>query len=71
MGRCAGPRIGDQPYFLNLGPFAFYWFSIERRAEERGGRDAERALGRRRALQRLLQQTPVDPETLGEQMSLF
>ncbi len=24
------PEIGDRPYFLNLGPFAFYWFSLER-----------------------------------------
>jgi maltose alpha-D-glucosyltransferase/alpha-amylase len=24
------PEIGDRPYFLNLGPFAFYWFALER-----------------------------------------
>jgi maltose alpha-D-glucosyltransferase/alpha-amylase len=29
------PEIGERPYFLNLGPFAFYWFSLERRVEER------------------------------------
>ncbi len=23
------PRIGDQPYFLTLGPYAFYWFKIQ------------------------------------------
>ncbi len=23
------PTIGEHPYFLNLGPFAFYWFSLE------------------------------------------
>lgn len=23
------PEIGDHPYFLNLGPFAFYWFALE------------------------------------------
>jgi maltose alpha-D-glucosyltransferase/alpha-amylase len=23
------PEIGDKPYFLNLGPFAFYWFALE------------------------------------------
>jgi maltose alpha-D-glucosyltransferase / alpha-amylase len=23
------PEIGDSPYFLNLGPFAFYWFALE------------------------------------------
>ena len=28
------PEITDRPYFLNLSPFAFYWFSLERvRAE--------------------------------------
>ncbi|HEY3054475.1 MAG TPA: maltose alpha-D-glucosyltransferase [Thermoanaerobaculia bacterium] len=26
------PEIGDRPYFLNLSPFAFYWFTLERRA---------------------------------------
>ena len=25
------PEIGDRPYFLNLSPFAFYWFTLERR----------------------------------------
>jgi maltose alpha-D-glucosyltransferase / alpha-amylase len=24
------PAIGDRPYFLNLGPFAFYWFALKR-----------------------------------------
>src|SRR5258706_12063063 len=24
------PEIADRPYFLNLGPFAFYWFALER-----------------------------------------
>src|SRR5207237_6164360 len=24
------PDISDKPYFLNLGPFAFYWFTLER-----------------------------------------
>jgi maltose alpha-D-glucosyltransferase/alpha-amylase len=24
------PVIGDRPYFLNLGPFAFYWFALKR-----------------------------------------
>jgi len=23
------PRIGDQPYFLTLGPYASYWFSLQ------------------------------------------
>src|SRR5690242_754794 len=24
------PVIGERPYFLNLSPFAFYWFALER-----------------------------------------
>jgi maltose alpha-D-glucosyltransferase/alpha-amylase len=28
------PEIGDRPYFLNLGPFAFYWFALERQHAE-------------------------------------
>jgi maltose alpha-D-glucosyltransferase / alpha-amylase len=24
------PVVGDRPYFLNLGPFAFYWFAMRR-----------------------------------------
>jgi maltose alpha-D-glucosyltransferase/alpha-amylase len=28
------PEVGDRPYFLNLGPFAFYWFVLERKHEE-------------------------------------
>jgi len=28
------PEIGERPYFLNLGPFAFYWFALERKREE-------------------------------------
>ncbi|HSP14572.1 MAG TPA: maltose alpha-D-glucosyltransferase [Thermoanaerobaculia bacterium] len=31
-GRVRFPEIGERPYFLNLGPFAFYWFALERRA---------------------------------------
>jgi maltose alpha-D-glucosyltransferase / alpha-amylase len=30
FGRTAFPTIGDQPYPLTLGPYQFYWFSIER-----------------------------------------
>src|SRR5205807_4393090 len=26
--------ISDKPYFLNLGPFAFYWFTLERQRTE-------------------------------------
>ncbi len=31
-GRVRFPEIGERSYFLNLGPFAFYWFALERRA---------------------------------------
>jgi maltose alpha-D-glucosyltransferase / alpha-amylase len=35
------PQIGDRPYFLNLGPFAFYWFELKREvAAEITTRDA-------------------------------
>jgi maltose alpha-D-glucosyltransferase/alpha-amylase len=30
------PEIGDRPYILNLGPFAFYWFTLERQTVEAG-----------------------------------
>jgi maltose alpha-D-glucosyltransferase/alpha-amylase len=23
------PKIGEQPYFLTLGPYSFYWFKVE------------------------------------------
>jgi maltose alpha-D-glucosyltransferase/alpha-amylase len=26
--------VGDRPYFLNLGPFAFYWFALEKVSRE-------------------------------------
>jgi len=29
FGRIEFPPIGDLPYFLTLGPHAFYWFSLE------------------------------------------
>jgi maltose alpha-D-glucosyltransferase/alpha-amylase len=28
------PEIGERPYFLNLGPFAFYWFVLEHSKEQ-------------------------------------
>ena len=34
FGRTKFPPIGDKPYFLTLGPHAFYWFSLEARAPE-------------------------------------
>ena len=29
FGRTAFPPIGESPYFLSLGPHAFYWFALE------------------------------------------
>jgi maltose alpha-D-glucosyltransferase/alpha-amylase len=29
LGRTALPAIGDRPYSLTLGPYAFYWLSVE------------------------------------------
>ena len=34
FGRVAFPPIGDLPYFLTLGPHAFYWFTLEPRTEK-------------------------------------
>ncbi len=28
LGRVPFPRIGDLPYFVTLGPYAFYWFQL-------------------------------------------
>jgi maltose alpha-D-glucosyltransferase/alpha-amylase len=28
MGRVPFPRIGELPYFVTLGPYAFYWFQL-------------------------------------------
>jgi len=33
------PEVGDRPYFLNLGPFAFYWFSLEPASAETAAAD--------------------------------
>ncbi|HEY6843179.1 MAG TPA: maltose alpha-D-glucosyltransferase, partial [Thermoanaerobaculia bacterium] len=30
------PLITDRPYFMNLGPFAFYWFALEKQQAEVG-----------------------------------
>ena len=32
LGRTEFPVITDKPYFLTLGPHAFYWFSLENKA---------------------------------------
>ncbi len=34
FGQTEFPRIGELPYFVTLGPYAFYWFSLEARPEE-------------------------------------
>ncbi|MFC2022397.1 maltose alpha-D-glucosyltransferase, partial [Chloroflexota bacterium] len=34
FGQADFPRIGDDPYFIILSPYAFYWFSIESRQPE-------------------------------------
>lgn len=28
------PKIGELPYFLTLGPYGYYWFSLEKQPEE-------------------------------------
>src|SRR5581483_9706535 len=28
FGRTAFPRIGEEPYFLTLGPHGFFWFAL-------------------------------------------
>ncbi len=41
FGRTEFPPIGDAPYFVTLGPHAFYWFALEPpRAAASGGPDA-------------------------------
>jgi maltose alpha-D-glucosyltransferase/alpha-amylase len=34
IGRTPLPRIGNAPYFLTLGPHTFYWFQLQKTAEE-------------------------------------
>jgi maltose alpha-D-glucosyltransferase / alpha-amylase len=34
FGRTPFPPIGELPYFLTLGPYAFYWFALEERREQ-------------------------------------
>ena len=34
FGHVEFPRIGDTPYFITLGPYAFHWFSLESREAE-------------------------------------
>jgi maltose alpha-D-glucosyltransferase/alpha-amylase len=34
FGRAALPRVGTSPYFLTLGPHAFYWFQLQETVSE-------------------------------------
>ena len=36
IGETVFPRIGDLPYFVTLGPHAFYWFRLEAPADGHG-----------------------------------
>ncbi len=40
FGRTRFPPIGELPYFLTLGPHAFYWFHLERVGVPEGRREA-------------------------------
>ena len=37
FGQSNFPLIGEDPYFLTLGPYSFYWFSLERPRVDRSG----------------------------------
>ena len=43
LGHTEFPRIGELPYLLTLGPYGFYWFSIEEPREEADGAPAHTA----------------------------
>ncbi|MBX3746134.1 MAG: maltose alpha-D-glucosyltransferase [Verrucomicrobiae bacterium] len=47
FGRNAFPPIEDRPYFLTLGPHAFYWFSLEPRSANGEGERAAHGPGAR------------------------
>jgi maltose alpha-D-glucosyltransferase/alpha-amylase len=32
LGYTDFPVVGNEPYFLTLGPYGFYWFELQRRA---------------------------------------
>ncbi|MFZ5832481.1 MAG: maltose alpha-D-glucosyltransferase [Planctomycetota bacterium] len=38
-GQTPFPRIGELPYLLTLGPYSYYWFSLEVAAETMAARD--------------------------------
>jgi maltose alpha-D-glucosyltransferase / alpha-amylase len=39
FGRTEFPKIGDLPYFITLGPHAFYWFELKREGEAPAARE--------------------------------
>ncbi|HEY7293032.1 MAG TPA: maltose alpha-D-glucosyltransferase [Vicinamibacterales bacterium] len=41
IGMTEFPRIGQQPYFLTLGPYAFYWFQLRREPMQMAPRATE------------------------------
>ena len=44
LGLTEFPRIGELPYFLTIGPYAFYWFRMQTATSSVGQRAAEPAL---------------------------
>jgi len=56
------PPIGELPYFLTLGPNAFYWFTLEKRAPQEVSPEAGEEIGRRLPLIQLEE----DQDILGE-----
>ena len=48
LGLTEFPRIGELPYFLTLGGYAFYWFRLQQAAAaDLGARRAERSRPKR------------------------
>ncbi|WP_218081320.1 maltose alpha-D-glucosyltransferase [Anthocerotibacter panamensis] len=37
FGRSEFPSVGEQPYFISLGPHSFYWFTLEHQPARRVG----------------------------------
>jgi maltose alpha-D-glucosyltransferase/alpha-amylase len=44
LGLTEFPRIGELPYFLTIGPYAFYWFRLQTTTATTGQRAPEAAL---------------------------
>ncbi|GAB4425398.1 MAG: maltose alpha-D-glucosyltransferase [Chloroflexi bacterium OHK40] len=41
FGQVEFPPVGDNPYFITLGPHSFYWFSLVPQRAEGGGEEGE------------------------------